>query len=167
MPVDLLDIANEEDILKSKDVRRAVRVHGNQPALLKRLTEEEFERLYSRWSEKEAKIADLRTQKEAQLDEAQKNPKAFKIMQGADNAELKIRPQVQSMVEKLRIGTGRVNEQEAKMIARNKVAGMSPEEFLAKIDVMQLNNDEVEFIFQTVMNKQVRSSLTEKYGYRD
>lgn len=167
MPVDLLDVANEEDILKSKDLRRSVKAHGNRQPLLKRLTEDEFNRLYSRFSEREAKIEAVRREKEKQLDDAQKNPKGFKINKGSDSdSNLDIRASLQSLVEKLRIGTLNVNDREAQEIARNKVAGITAEEFLAKIEVMQLKPDEVEYIYQTVMNKEIRRELQNKYGFK-
>jgi len=162
-PVDLLDLAGEEALLKSKHLRQAERGRPDHPALLKRLVPAEFERLYEKFRTRQSIIAKDKDKRRQLLDKAEKDPKAIKKLSNVADNELDIRPQLQALVEKLRVGTLQVNDKEAEQIVAGKVAGITPEEFLMKFEVMQPSRDEVDFVFQTVMDKTVRSEVQKMY----
>jgi len=164
-PVDLLDMADEREIIKSKDLRvsqRPAPVDGS--VLLKRLTPEEFEKLYSEYQKTQRVIAQKRAERADLFSEAEKNPEAFKMLSNREGQDkTSIRPQVQSLVEKLRFGDLDVNDKEAKDMLKGKQAGISAEEFLLRFKTLQPSRDELDYVFQVTRNRDVRKTLQKEY----
>lgn len=163
-PVDLLDLADEDKILKSKDLRNALKSRPDVEPLLRRLTNDEFDRLYSKWINTQHIIKQKKDAQKAILEAAEKNPKEIKKLSNQRSEDdLNIRPQVVSLVNKLRLGNLNVNEKEAQALVESKEAGITAEEFLLKFEVLKPTNDEVDYVYTSVMDKKVRTELKDMF----
>lgn len=161
-PVDMLDYAGEEDLLKSRDFRQCTRPNGNGTQLLRRMTSEEFNAAYTKYQQRMSSIQKNRDLHMQTLEKIQNNPEEIKKL-SSKNSEIQVRPVIFSLVEKLRIGSLNVNDKEAMQIVQNKSAGITAEEFVMKIETMNLTPDEIDYVYQTVGNKTVRAQLGELF----
>jgi hypothetical protein len=167
-PIDMFDLADEEEIINSKDLRRSIKSLPGQEPLLRRLENDEFQRLYNRWVKTQQSIKTKKEEMSRTLTKAESKPEEIKKLsnQRAED-DLNVSPKVVSLVNKLRIGNLDVNEKEAQAIVQSKEAGITSEEFLLKFEVLKPNNDEIDYVYSTVMDKDVRSQLKELFNIEE
>ena len=137
--IDLLKQASLEEIKKSRDIRVALSGSGKNKKLLKRLTPEEFERKLEIKLINQQKIENFRAT--AQL-RAQANP---------NQQPEKVRPIIESKLEKLSLGYG--NEPHR---------GISPVEFMEWVATETLSVVELDHIYGSVQDRDVKMFVNEK-----